>query len=118
MKDYKTKDNKLVGTEKDNILYMRRDSKKHKFAKFLDGYGMDCDVYDEMMNDNEVKQVWLLEVEMNQIFKSTIEDWKERGVVKDFRYGEQRFLPLSEWSISNPHINEKYDRKSIRNQNQ
>lgn len=92
MKKYKNQDGKIIGIVSGDTFSKKVKKSKHLFRK-LDAWGLDKSVLDEIIC-NGVQIIKIHEVEENKDYIASVKDFIEKGVVDDFGYSPQVFLPL------------------------
>ena len=102
MKTYQTAQGKTAGTLKDGKYRKRVLKSKHKM-NVLDAWGIDEAIVKKLEKDG-CEEIRILETEDNIIYHVPFIAFQEAGFVRDFGYGEQRFLPLDKWNQT-PYVN-------------
>ncbi|MEW6770083.1 MAG: hypothetical protein AB1330_01640 [Bacillota bacterium] len=78
-----------------------RQRSKH-FHRKLNAWGVDADVLLQL-GVRGVKDICIYDAENGLMYRTGLATFLERGIVRDFGHGSQRFLPLKYWQVEASH---------------
>jgi hypothetical protein len=90
-------DNKVVGKIENRVFYKTVDPEKHLF-RIMDAWGIDFGAF-KLALAKGVKKFIVIDKENNICYEADADTLLEKGIVGNFRYGEQVFLPRRLWEI-------------------
>lgn len=73
-------------------MLVRKVEPKH-FMRVLQGYGIQDIAFQEICKLG-IKYIGLKEIHAGDTLYSKVEVWKDKGAVKDYGHGKQRFLSI------------------------
>jgi len=91
--------NRMIGSLKEGVFRKRVKKSKHLMRK-LNAWGIQFDALMEL-NKQGCTEIRILETEENKVYSTPLEVIWKQGKVENFGDGDQAFLPLSQWKITN-----------------
>ena len=98
MEKFYNKKGQEIGTLKDNIFRKRVKKSKHLMRK-LNAWGIQLDALMELQKQG-CKEIRVLEEEEQKIYSIPLEKIWKGCTVENFGDGDQAFLPISEWKVT------------------
>ena len=84
---------KTVGGTNGDTYYSKREFSKHFMRKF-NAWGIDNDILKQFDGVNHIR---ILDDENDEVYATTVEEFKKHAIGADYGHGLQLFLPLDYW---------------------
>jgi len=92
MQAFRNKQGKMIGKTSDGIFSKRVKKSKHLLRKW-DAWGIDKTVLDTIVREG-LQDIVIHELEENIVYKVSVKDFVEKGILADFGHSNQIFLPI------------------------
>jgi hypothetical protein len=89
---YKSIQGKMIGKIADGIFYKQVKKSKHLLRKW-DAWGIDQAILDNLVKEG-IQEIAIFELEEHTVYSVSVKDFIEKGILADFGYSKQVFLPI------------------------
>ena len=90
MKQFRNKKNQIIGELSKKVFRKRVKLSKH-LLKMMDAWGIDESVIDSL-KDHRCEEIRLLDEEHNIVYSIPFDEFRNRGILKDFGESPQLFV--------------------------
>lgn len=90
---YKNVQGKMIGKIANGIYCKQVKKSKHLLRKW-DAWGIDQTILDDLVKEG-ILEIAIYELEENAVYTVSVKDFIEKGILADFGYSKQVFLPIA-----------------------
>jgi hypothetical protein len=89
---YKNIQGKMIGKISHGIFCKQVKKSKHLLRKW-NAWGIDQTILDDLVKEG-IQEIAIYELEENTVYSVSVKDFVEKGILADFGYSNQVFLPI------------------------